>query len=240
MGDFDTNQKIIDFRSNKGLDPSKLQIQDRDEILHEVMNFLQFTDEEIAFAWYMAREMRSITFPHCMDVAILNYNIGKRFGHSEEELKLLFKDGLAHDIGKSVISDELLIKDPITNAEYKIFQQHVLNPRKYLLDSPFAENIETATKHHEKLDGSGYLSGLSRNEIPWNVRITTISDCYNAAVVFRYYNAHKRKTPEEMIEDFKCDWNWEKYDQDYVDSLYEELRETGIIIPKKKIITYSA
>lgn len=56
-----------------------------------------------------------------------------------------------------------------------------------------------AASHHKKLNGKGYPRGLKGAEIPFEVRIITILDIFDALVANdRPYK--KAKTPEEAIK----------------------------------------
>ena len=46
---------------------------------------------------------------------------------------------------------------------------------------------EIALSHHERWDGSGYLAGLARDEIPLAGRITAIADVFDALTHERPY-----------------------------------------------------
>ena len=56
--------------------------------------------------------------------------------------------------------------------------------------------------HHERLDGSGYPSGLSGNEIPLVVRILSVVDIYDALVTERpYKDALSRERSLEILRE---------------------------------------
>lgn len=101
----------------------------------------------------------------------------------------LFYSSALHDIGKIRIPDNILLKPGRLNQdEFTLIKQHV----KYGADTlaemirlfPNNEIILMAAKiaryHHEKWDGSGYLSGLKGTAIPLPARIMAIIDVYDA------------------------------------------------------------
>ncbi|MDD2654984.1 MAG: HD domain-containing protein, partial [Candidatus Omnitrophica bacterium] len=55
--------------------------------------------------------------------------------------------------------------------------------------------------HHEKYDGSGYPSGLKKDEIPVEARIMSVADAFEAMITSRPYKT--KKTIEEAIEEIK-------------------------------------
>lgn len=115
-----------------------------------------------------------------------------------------------HDVGKIVVSDQILRKPgKLTKEEFEIMKRHTSEGgvviRKILegvTDEDylnFASDI--ATYHHERWDGSGYPKGLKEDEIPLSARIMAIADVFDALVSERCY---KQKMPfEEAINIIK-------------------------------------
>ena len=75
-------------------------------------------------------------------------------------------------------------KGTLTNDERLIMQSHATRTFEMLmqmnLEGPFKDVPAWASKHHEYLDGSGYPNHITEEEIPWEVRILTIVDVYDA------------------------------------------------------------
>lgn len=71
-------------------------------------------------------------------------------------------------------------KGTLTEEERRRIENHVTMTRKMLERLPFPKRlsrvVEYSTMHHEKLDGSGYDSGLSGENIPLQARIIAMSD----------------------------------------------------------------
>ncbi len=88
-------------------------------------------------------------------------------------------------------------------AERREIQAHAEHSYRFLMTLPWPRGLERvpelAALHHEKLDGSGYPTGLSGTEIPLEVRILTICDIYDALTAGdRPYKP--RLTPERAVE----------------------------------------
>ena len=109
---------------------------------------------------------------------------------------------LFHDIGKIHTPEEILGKPgKLTNEEYAIMKLHPLESKK-ILEPLFGEKLANiAWMHHERLDGSGYPQGLKGDEIPFEVRILSIADTFDAMTRDRVY--HKAE-PLLQVAQYLC------------------------------------
>lgn len=75
-------------------------------------------------------------------------------------------------------------KGTLTDKERHIMEEHVVMTEKLLSQIRFSKEYENvpywASMHHEYLDGSGYPKHLQDAEIPFEVRILTILDIFDA------------------------------------------------------------
>ena len=115
---------------------------------------------------------------------------------SDNFIMLLFTLAPMHDVGKIVVSDQIL-KQPrrLTDAEFEVMKNHAraggtvvkkilggITDEEYI---HFAADI--ATYHHERWDGTGYPLGLKGEEIPLSARIMAIADVFDALISKRCY-----------------------------------------------------
>ena len=72
----------------------------------------------------------------------------------------------------------------LTDAERAVMQSHVQHTADLLAKMVLTDEMQDVPKwaggHHELLDGSGYPNHLSGDEIPWQTRLLTIIDIYDA------------------------------------------------------------
>ena len=124
---------------------------------------------------------------HCVNLSLLNGLYGKWSGLSKSKIDNLILIGLLHDCGKALIPPQIL-KAPrkLTISEFEVIKMHARYTYDLLEDFP--EEIRLAAScHHEKMDGSGYPRGLRNDEIPFESKVTTITDVYDAAISRRSY-----------------------------------------------------
>ena len=117
-----------------------------------------------------------------------------------------------HDVGKIRIGDSILLKPGrLMIEEFEIMKTHVDIGYETLesAQATYPENVflkiglEIAKNHHEKWDGSGYMQGLTGEEIPLAARIMALSDVYDALRSKRVYKepfSHE-KTYTIMVEE---------------------------------------
>ncbi len=117
-------------------------------------------------------------------------------GIGEGELHQLTVGGLLHDIGKSMISLEILDKPgKLDEREWRTMKTHPEHSRDILLREMGLERdvIAMVAHHHEKLDGTGYPDGLSGAQINDHVRLIAIADVYSALIDKRAYKGSMSK-----------------------------------------------
>lgn len=114
---------------------------------------------------------------------------------------------LLHDIGKVGVPDKILLKPgKLTDDEFNLMKKHVSigadaldQAMQYSSCCGFLElAAEIARYHHERFDGSGYLEGLSGQDIPLSARIVAVADVFDALTSQRVYKA--AMSPEDARE----------------------------------------
>jgi len=137
------------------------------------------------------------TFDHAIHVAALSKIVGEEIGLDKEELEILELGCLVHDIGKTAIPDDILLKpDRFDFQDRKIMDYHPLIGAKLISRHIQDDRItDIILKHHERLDGSGYPFGLKGQDIGLLPRIVGVADTYDALVSLRPYKtpfSHKK------------------------------------------------
>jgi HD-GYP domain-containing protein (c-di-GMP phosphodiesterase class II) len=126
---------------------------------------------------------------HNYRVTICAVRIAEAAGASLKSIRTLIKGSFLHDVGKIGISDNILLKPgKLTEEEFSQMKKHVEYGVDIVKRSAWLEDtVEVVGSHHEKYDGSGYLTNLRSNDIPMNARIFAIVDVFDALTSKRPY-----------------------------------------------------
>lgn len=131
------------------------------------------------------------THGHCSRVARYACMLAEETGVSESDLGWFRMGALLHDVGKVSVPREILTKNgPLDDSEWAIMARHPEFGVDLLEGIEFPWNVRPMIRHHhERYDGSGYPDGLSGQSIPFEARILTIADIYDALTTTRSYRA---------------------------------------------------
>lgn len=143
------------------------------------------------------------TFKHSVDVATIAMIVAKQQKLSRKEIYEIGVAGLLHDIGKTKVPPEILNKPGrLNDSEFAIMKQHsVFGFRMLEGRSEFNQVILYAVlQHHEKINGTGYPVGVSKQQITPFAKILSVADIYDALVTERPYKpAYSQHDAVEMI-----------------------------------------
>ncbi|MFT5505518.1 MAG: HD-GYP domain-containing protein (c-di-GMP phosphodiesterase class II) [Gammaproteobacteria bacterium] len=120
-------------------------------------------------------------------------NIGGEFT-SEEDIERVKQIATYQWINRSgeiqpLLNDEEVLnlsiqRGTLNDAEREVINNHIVATIKMLESLPFPRNLqnvpEYAGGHHEKMDGTGYPRGLTREEMSIQARIMAVADIFEA------------------------------------------------------------
>ena len=158
-------------------------------LIREVESKLENLDPVTIFSCInFPRPMDESLQRHSLNVALLNGMQAEWLGLPQDDVNTLVLAGLLHDIGKTMVPEEILnAPRRLTDEEMVIVRKHPVYSDE-LLTGRFDDNVRQAARHHhEKLTGTGYPDGIAGEEIGFYARITAISDIYDAMVSARSY-----------------------------------------------------
>ena len=179
-------------RDARELETASETIRRQNDSLHEANELLRERSRaamEGLAATVDARD--AYTAGHSRRVRHISLEIGAELGLSDEELEVLGQAALFHDIGKIAIPDAILLKpERLTPAEWQVMQSHSQEGAQIIERLGFLDAAVPAIRHHhERLDGSGYPSGLRGDEIPLLARVIHVADALDSMLTDRVYRA---------------------------------------------------
>lgn len=147
------------------------------------------------------RSMDNYVYSHSVNVAVISLTLGIALKLPKRQLHYLCIGSLLHDVGKSFISKEILMKkEELTPDEISLIQKHSSLGYKYLSDSYdlSANSKIIALQHHERPDGLGYPNGLVNDQINTLSKIVSIANAYDVLSTGRPNK--KAMFPSDVLE----------------------------------------
>ena len=117
--------------------------------------------------------------------------LGAALKVNSDGLKSLEYASLLHDIGIIDVPYDILSKQgKLTAHEFNLIQKHTAESVALISPVEFLKPVlPIILHHHEKYDGSGYPSGLKKEQIPLGARIIACVDAFEAMVQSRPYRS---------------------------------------------------
>ena len=166
-----------------------------ERMVHELENAYDATIE----GWVRALDLRDHeTEGHSIRVADMTVRLFNRMHTDPAKLVHVRRGALLHDIGKLGVPDSILLKPgKLTDEEYEIIKLHPSHAFEMLRDISYLEPaLAIPYAHHEKWDGTGYPRKLAATDIPFEARIFSVIDVYDA---LRYDRPYRRGWTEEDV-----------------------------------------
>lgn len=152
------------------------------------------------------------TYMHSVAVCALMVSLAKQLRLDEEQTRQAGLAGLLHDIGKMMISPDILNKPgKLTDAEFETMKTHPAEGYKLLLEGSGVSDIalDVCLHHHEKVDCSGYPDRLCDEQISLYAKMGAVCDVYDAITSDRPYK--KGWGPAESIRKM-AEWSKGHFD----------------------------
>ncbi len=134
--------------------------------------------------------LENYTLEHSWSVLKLSYELGKKAKLAEEDMENLLLGAVFHDIGKSLIPQDILNKPgKLTDEEFNIVKKHPELGYQFMKENSSLpkQALEIILDHHERIDGTGYPKNKKGDEISTLAKIVSICDVYNALATNRVY-----------------------------------------------------
>jgi putative two-component system response regulator len=126
---------------------------------------------------------------HSQRVGDLARSFALHLGCDEATAERMRTAGLLHDIGKIAVPEALLNKQgPLTKEEFLRVIDHPVIGEEMVRPLMTLAGVQGMIRHHhERYDGRGYPDGLRGDAIPFEVRLLSIVDAYDALTSHRSY-----------------------------------------------------
>ena len=129
------------------------------------------------------------TSGHQAHVEKIAVRIAEKMQLSEKFIEGLSMSAMIHDIGKIAIPAEILSNPKrLTNVEFQLIQTHSQIGYEILknIEAPWPI-ARIIFQHHERVDGTGYPSGIKKEDILFEARIISVADSLDAMASHRPY-----------------------------------------------------
>ena len=161
--------------------------------------------------------------------------------HQAAAIPCLASDGTVHPL---LNEDELeaisVRRGTLTADERRMIESHVVLTDKLLSKVEFRGIYKPvrkwATGHHELLDGSGYPAHLQSDAIPWETRLLTILDIYDALTA---EDRISRRSSRKRLLRFCVIWHQTaklmlKYWRAFIQAVHGSMRNDTLCRQQKK------
>lgn len=139
----------------------------------------------------------SMTLAHAMRVSQLSAAVAWQMGLHKDDVRIIERAVILHDIGKIGIAEDVLSKTgALSEKDWAEMKRHPQLGYEILTTiGSLGDCAEIVWAHHERFDGQGYPRGLRGDEIPIGARIFSVVDAYVAMTSKRPY----RKTLSHSV-----------------------------------------
>jgi len=162
--------------------------------LENAMRYLELKQNYVNAVIELSRagaQREGIPQGHADIVAETSAAVSRQLGLPREEVEAVRMAALLHDMGRVVISEQILLKKgALSSDEYAVVKQHSA------VAAGIVAHIDTDKRimpiilhHHERMDGGGYPNGLVGNAIPLGARILAVCDAFQAMISERPYRS---------------------------------------------------
>jgi putative nucleotidyltransferase with HDIG domain len=155
---------------------------------------------------------------HAERVSTIAVAIAEQLELNEDTVRAVRDSGYLHDIGKSGVSQSILVKPgSLTVEEIDEVRKHPILGRFLLRPLGFQPSvIQGVVSHHERWDGTGYPEGLKGDEIPITGRILAVAEAFDVMTSDQPYR--EKMSPDKAADEIKSHAG-DQFDPHVVDAL---------------------
>ncbi len=201
---------------------------------HLLLRARHRSEQYVSLSWgVLAGLMRSLDIRderaarHAAAVARFASDMARKVGMTDEEIELAHTAGLLHDIGHFALSDRVAERGrTLTDEDWTAIQRHPELGADMLKDlGMYGPVAEIVLAHHERIDGRGYPSGLTAEQIPEIAKIISVAEVYDTLTASDTYRT--RMSSFEALRELRRVAG-SQLDGDYVEVLADLLSGEGV------------
>ena len=131
----------------------------------------------------------SVTLSNSAKVSKLAVIVARQMRLPTDQIRLIEKAAILHDIGKLGIAEDVLGRQgSLNDQDWSEMKRHPQLGYEILCSiSSLEDSAEIVWAHHERFDGQGYPRCLAGDDIPIGARIFAVVDAYVATTSGRPY-----------------------------------------------------
>jgi putative two-component system response regulator len=128
---------------------------------------------------------------HLFRVAWYSQQLAYALGLGHEDVTVIRRAALLHDIGMIAVPDTVLHQPrSLTQAEFAQVKTHTVVGSELCRALPEGDEIASVVRsHHERWHGGGYPDGLAGTDIPLGARIIAVADAFDTLTTDRPYRS---------------------------------------------------
>ena len=168
---------------------SRIPMVEADAVVRS-LSIAMHAEQAMVLPLLQLKEFDQYTTTHSMNVSVLAMALGEYLELGGATVRALGVAGLLHDLGKTCIPREILVKPgKLTDSERLVIREHPIVGARMLLAS--AEPMELAAvvayEHHVMLDGGGYPALQDARGAQYASMLVHVCDVYDALRTNRPY-----------------------------------------------------
>lgn len=175
------------------------EVQDRNtlhlseaEAVVRSLSVAMHSERQIMIPLLQLRDYDQYTTTHALNVSVLTMALAEFLGLGNRDVRAFGVSGLLHDIGKTRIPHDILVKPgKLTEQEREIMNQHTVDGARIIIETQ--EHLDLAAvvayEHHIMIDGGGYPSLRYRRDCHYASRVVHVCDVYDALRTIRPYRS---------------------------------------------------
>lgn len=178
-------QVIADVRENRKPDIAQVT-----ECVDDMLQSVKRNPD--ALLWLIRlKKYDRYSYHHALDVTVHLMVFAHSMGFSEDGATVLGVAGMMQDVGKIHLPERVLQKaGRLSRIEMEIAKSHVEFSTQIILQepNPMPGLLEIVSRHHERIDGSGYPAGLRDGAIGLRAEMAGLVDTFCAMTSKRAYD----------------------------------------------------